>query len=100
MNEHLKPLVTGLFVQQFVQLNNKKYQYYWPRIRGIHLQHGWLHCVYNVLNGWENVSDIITQQPSLTLIQTCISNYIHYKVWDEITYPFPNFNSATIAVEN
>ena len=20
-----------------------------------------------------------------------LSNYIHYKVWDEITYPFPNF---------
>ena len=27
-----------------------------------------------------------------------ISNYIHYKVWDEITYPFPNFNSATVEV--
>ena len=24
--------------------------------------------------------------------------YIHYKVWDEITYPFLNFNSATIEV--
>ena len=23
-------------------------------------------------------------------------NYIHYKVWDEITYPFPNFNGATV----
>ena len=21
-----------------------------------------------------------------------ISNYINYKVWDRITYPFPNFN--------
>ena len=27
-----------------------------------------------------------------------ISNYIQEKVWDEITYPFPNFNSATIEV--
>ena len=24
----------------------------------------------------------------LTLIPASISNYIHYKVWDEITYPF------------
>ena len=24
-----------------------------------------------------------------------ISNYIHYKMWDEINCPFPNFNSAT-----
>ena len=25
-------------------------------------------------------------------------NYIHYKVWDEITYPFLNFNGATVEV--
>ena len=29
-------------------------------------------------------------QHALNLIQTLISNYIHYKVWDEITFPFPN----------
>ena len=34
----------------------------------------------------------------LTLIPARISNYIHYKVWDEITYPFLNFNGATIEV--
>ena len=27
-----------------------------------------------------------------------ISNYIHYNVWDEITYPFINFNGATVEV--
>ena len=26
------------------------------------------------------------------------SNYIHYNVWDEITYPFLNFNGATVEV--
>ena len=31
-------------------------------------------------------------------IAAWISNYIHYKVWDEITYAFPNFNSCTIEV--
>ena len=25
-----------------------------------------------------------------------ISNYIHYKVWNEITYPFPNFNGYAV----
>ena len=25
-------------------------------------------------------------------------NYIHYNVWDEITYPFLNFNGATVEV--
>ena len=25
-----------------------------------------------------------------------VNNYIHHDVWDEITYPFPNFNSAPL----
>ena len=27
-----------------------------------------------------------------------VSNYIHYKVWDEITYSFLNFNGSTVEV--
>ena len=34
----------------------------------------------------------------LTLIPAWISNYIHYKMWDEITYPFLNFNRCTVEV--
>ena len=34
----------------------------------------------------------------LTVIPAWISNCIHYKVWDEITYPFSNFNGATVEV--
>ena len=30
----------------------------------------------------------------LTVIPALISNYIHHKVWDDITYPFPNFSVA------
>ena len=26
------------------------------------------------------------------------SNYVHYRIWDEITYPFPNFNGAAVDV--
>ena len=33
---------------------------------------------------------------SLTLISAWISNHTHYKVLGEITYPFLNFNGATI----
>ena len=32
----------------------------------------------------------------LTLIPACLSNYTHYKVWDIIPYPFPNFNGCTV----
>ena len=34
----------------------------------------------------------------LTLILAWISDYIHYEMWDEITYPFLNFNGATVEV--
>ena len=27
-----------------------------------------------------------------------IGNYIHYEVWDEITYPFPNFNCTKMTL--
>ena len=35
-------------------------------------------------------------QHALTFILVWISNYIHHKLWDEITDPFPNFNGATV----
>ena len=34
----------------------------------------------------------------LTVIPAWLSNSIYHKVWDEITYPFPNVNGATVAV--
>ena len=34
----------------------------------------------------------------LTLIPEWTSNYTHYKTWDEITYPFPNFNGCAVEV--
>ena len=34
----------------------------------------------------------------LTLIPAWICNHIHYKMWDEINYPFLNFNGATVEV--
>ena len=36
----------------------------------------------------------------LVLITAGISNYNHYKVWDEISYPFPNFNSSLLKFGN
>ena len=34
------------------------------------------------------------------LNEAWINDYIHYKVWDDITYPFPTFNDATVEVRN
>ena len=34
----------------------------------------------------------------LTLIPAWISNHMSSKVWDEITYPFPNFNGCPVEV--
>ena len=38
---------------------------------------------------------VITQRQSAL---TWISNVIHHEVWDNITYPFPNFNGVTVEV--
>ena len=37
-------------------------------------------------------------QHGLTIIQTWISNYIHYKMSDEITYSIPNFKGYTFEI--
>ena len=34
----------------------------------------------------------------LTLISAWTSYHIHYKLWHEITYPFPNFNGTAVEV--
>ena len=34
----------------------------------------------------------------LTSIPAWISNYIHYKMWGEITYPVLNFNGCIVEV--
>ena len=47
---------------------------------------------------WYGNTFRITIGEGLTLIAAWISNYTHYNVWDEITYPFLNFNGATVEV--
>ena len=37
-------------------------------------------------------------QHGLVLIAAWISNHMSDKVWDDITYPFPNFNSYIVEV--
>ena len=41
---------------------------------------------------------VVSSGTFLNLILAWISNDTHYKVWDEITNPFPNFNGATVEV--
>ena len=30
----------------------------------------------------------------------CMDNYIHYKVWDETTYSYPDLNGASVLVNS
>ena len=48
---------------------------------------------YGCYNPWAP----FTKQ-GLTLIPACISNHMASKVWDEITYPFPNLNGWSVEV--
>ena len=54
-------------------------------------------------SGWKSLKDPAkmlweVMWGTLTLIPAWISNYIPSKVWDEITYPFPNFNGVSVEV--
>ena len=48
-------------------------------------------------NGVHDI-DLALPEHGLTLIPAWISNHMPGKVWDEITYPFLNFNGATVEV--
>ena len=53
---------------------------------------------------WTNVDQDLRHLEPLLLTWVNINpsqdkyNHIHYKVWDEIDYPFPKFNGATLDV--
>ena len=63
---------------------------------------------FNLTFSMHTVSDMsptfgkhVTLTQKLTLRnfnQACISNHMHSKMGDEITYPFPNFNSCAVEV--
>ena len=60
----------------------------------LHVSHfscAWCHWILNAFQG-------PLYQHGLTLTPAWISNYIHYKAWDEIIHPFPNFNGCTVEV--
>ena len=50
------------------------------------------------MHWYVNKNKAMANRPGLTLIPAWKSNYIHYKACDEITYPFLNFNGATVEV--
>ena len=47
---------------------------------------------------WVSEPYLMTYSHGLTWIPAWINKCIHHKVWDESTYPLPNFNGATIEV--
>ena len=53
----------------------------------------------NILPIYFNIQPAYSHQVSLykhgsTLIPVWLSNNIHFKLWEENTWPFPNFNDA------
>ena len=103
----LRSLATWLFIQQLYYAIDKKALHYWPSFRGIHqslvvsLHKGpliWkLFLYYDIIM---TSSSATTYQLGSLLLTTSIPawirNLISGKVWDEITYPFPNFTDWTI----
>ena len=48
--------------------------------------------------GLDSVHLWISETTALWFQGPWLMNYTHYQVWDEITYPFPNFNGSTVEV--
>ena len=46
----------------------------------------------------QNLQMDLTSVITASFMKKRISSYIHYELWDEITYPLLNFNGATIEV--
>ena len=58
-------------------------------------------CLSNHLSTFSTMTMLVTLGPLYKygfLILAWICNHMPCKVWDEITYPFPNFNSCTVEV--
>ena len=49
---------------------------------------------------WKQLANRLQVVLLLPWFNSMDNNYIHYTLWDEITYPFSNFNGATVEVWN
>ena len=56
----------------------------------------WIASSIDIYDGVDNYCMQPFYLHGLTLIPEWISNYINHKVWDKVTYPFPN--GATLEV--
>ena len=52
----------------------------------------------NVTITEKEMSMLLCDQYPIVLMSAWINNYMPNKVWDEITYPFLNFNGCTVEV--
>ena len=48
---------------------------------------------------WLDAITTMTPVAPFSFNPSMVSNYIHCNVWDEITYPFLNFNGSTVEVQ-
>ena len=100
---HLSHMWLSEHIDEYNSLNLYKYIWIHPKSHCFLLS-VWMLLViaafplHNTTWGvWLAASGPLTRY-KLTLIQRWISNCIHYKVWDKITYPFPNSNVCTVEV--
>ena len=56
--------------------------------------------LYLLLSGTSIMGSLLQTWNGLTWISAWKSDYIHFKVWDEITYPFPNLTFALLTFRN
>ena len=82
--------------------SSKQSRRWWVETQSLSL---WRHCNVNNLEKIGSVAvllQIMTWDPffwdGLTWISAWVGNRMSVTVWDQITYPFPNFNCAAVEV--
>ena len=82
-------LVPSPYLNQCWNIVNLKWNSY------IFIQENAFENVVCVMAAILSIGEWVTSETTCALIPAWISNYIYCKVWDEFTYPFPNFNSCS-----
>ena len=87
-------LIASIWVEQVLAFHEEGFQQTSPFQYPEMTEHAYIcKSAYEELQTW-----VPFYKHLLTIIPAWISNHMPSKVWDEIIYPFPNFNGATIEV--
>ena len=93
----IKFMLSYLIASNWMQQDTFDYNSTFVQVKSIGVN--WPQCVKSIFPEllWRKLNGYLREITFINIVKTVIpaSNYIHCEVWDEIIYPFPNFNGCT-----